>query len=516
MLCNYHFLQHLAPALHHRLLGKNLLACYSQDRDELAMEFGTDAPDFYIKAVLKSQFTCLAFPTSMSRAKKNTVTIFEDALGATVEAVEVVANDRSFTMRLSDGFTLLFKMHGNRSNVLLFRDGAQVGYFNHHLKKDSALTLEGIDKHPDQSREAWMRQPDLRLAFPTLGKEATAKLETLGWSTAPPEQQWEMLQHIIADMQKPKFYIEAIDGPPSITFFPATAQTLATNDPLEACNLLYRQYNQVYLVDTKKAGLKKAIQQKIHAANSYIEKSFEKMEELMLKRPYSQLGDLLMANLHQIDKSATSVVLDDFFTSQKTTIKIPAGLSPQKAAENYYRKSKNQAKEQETVMANIDSKKEDLLRLGQLLAELELLNDAKSVRKFEEKHHPGHSGQQNDKPLPYHLHEYMGYTIYVGKNAKANDELLHAHSSKNDLWLHARDTAGSHVIIKERPPQQFPEPVIEFAAKLAAAHSKAKHDTLCPVIYTPRKYVRKAKNLAPGQVIVEKEKVVLVEPGVSQ
>ena len=100
----------------------------------------------------------------------------------------------------------------------------------------------------------------------------------------------------------------------------------------------------------------------------------------------------------------------------------------------------------------------------------------------------------------------------LGKNAKANDELTLKVARKNDLWLHAKDVAGSHVIIRQKPGQNYPKHIIEKAASIAAANSKRKTDTLCPVIFTEKKFVRKIKGAPAGQVIVEKEEVVMVKP----
>ena len=105
------------------------------------------------------------------------------------------------------------------------------------------------------------------------------------------------------------------------------------------------------------------------------------------------------------------------------------------------------------------------------------------------------------------------FDIWIGKNAKNNDLLTQKYAHKDDLWLHAKDVTGSHVIIKQQPGKNFPEPVIEKAAQLAAYFSKMRTDSLCAVIYTPKKYVRKPKGLPEGAVIVDKEKVLLVEPG---
>jgi predicted ribosome quality control (RQC) complex YloA/Tae2 family protein len=88
------------------------------------------------------------------------------------------------------------------------------------------------------------------------------------------------------------------------------------------------------------------------------------------------------------------------------------------------------------------------------------------------------------------------------------------HAHKADMWLHARGVGGSHVVIRHQSGKKIPADVLEYAAQLAAHFSKGRTDSLCPVIYTERKYIRKPKGSAPGQVAVEKEKVLMVKPGV--
>ncbi len=105
-----------------------------------------------------------------------------------------------------------------------------------------------------------------------------------------------------------------------------------------------------------------------------------------------------------------------------------------------------------------------------------------------------------------------GWQIWIGKNANNNDLLTQKYAKKDDLWLHARDVAGSHVIIRKRSGMVFPKNIIERAAELAAFYSKRKTDTVCSVIVTQKKYVRKPKNMAAGKVIVDKEETLLVVP----
>jgi predicted ribosome quality control (RQC) complex YloA/Tae2 family protein len=106
----------------------------------------------------------------------------------------------------------------------------------------------------------------------------------------------------------------------------------------------------------------------------------------------------------------------------------------------------------------------------------------------------------------------MNYKIWIGKNAQHNDTLTLKYSFKEDLWLHAKDVPGSHVLVKYQSGKKFPKEVIERAAQLAAYNSKRKTDSLCPVAFTPKKHVRKRKGDPAGAVVVEREEVILVEP----
>ena len=107
--------------------------------------------------------------------------------------------------------------------------------------------------------------------------------------------------------------------------------------------------------------------------------------------------------------------------------------------------------------------------------------------------------------------EFEGYQFWIGKSARGNDQLLKL-CHKNDLWLHAKDSAGSHVIIRQRPGSGVPGHIKERAAEVAAYHSKRKNDTLCPVIVTHRKYVRKRKGDPAGMVRVDREEEILLVP----
>jgi predicted ribosome quality control (RQC) complex YloA/Tae2 family protein len=107
---------------------------------------------------------------------------------------------------------------------------------------------------------------------------------------------------------------------------------------------------------------------------------------------------------------------------------------------------------------------------------------------------------------------FGGMKVLVGRNAKQNDELTTHVAKKEDLWLHARGVPGSHVVLQSGGRKQIPKEAIEQAAELAAFYSEAKTQSLAPVSYTLKKYVRKPKGAGPGAVVMEREEVIMVEP----
>ncbi|HEY3430892.1 MAG TPA: NFACT RNA binding domain-containing protein, partial [Cyclobacteriaceae bacterium] len=193
-------------------------------------------------------------------------------------------------------------------------------------------------------------------------------------------------------------------------------------------------------------------------------------------------------------------------------IKLKKDLSAQKNAEVFYRKSKNQQIEIQKLTEAISTKQKEFALHQERLTELEKISDLKALRNFVDTSGLKRASETQEKPLPYHEVEFNGFKIWIGKNAQHNDTLTLKHTFKEDLWLHAKDVPGSHVVIKHQSGKNFPKDVIERAAQLAAFNSKRKNETLCPVAYTPKKYVRKRKGDPAGAVVVEREEVILVEP----
>ena len=194
-------------------------------------------------------------------------------------------------------------------------------------------------------------------------------------------------------------------------------------------------------------------------------------------------------------------------------IKLNVTLSAAQNAENYYRKSKNYSKEVAYWQSNVDKKNQEIIRIQEQISAVELTETRKVLKSFMSILTQAKKPEIEGNEIPFKQFEVDGWVIWVGKSAKNNDLLTLKYAKKFDLWLHARDVAGSHVIIRNPNQKVVPKYVVEKAAGLAAYFSKRQSDSLCPVIVTPKKYVRKTKDLLAGQMIVDREEeVVLIKP----
>lgn len=103
--------------------------------------------------------------------------------------------------------------------------------------------------------------------------------------------------------------------------------------------------------------------------------------------------------------------------------------------------------------------------------------------------------------------------VIVGRNNAENDEITFHVSAPTDWWFHAEGVPGSHVVLRPRGGSNAPPArIVEQTASIAAHFSRARHSGLVPVIYTRRRYVRKFRGAAPGQVRCERETMVMVPP----
>ena len=508
---NYYFFKHLSPRLSAELSGSILVNCFSQHKNELILEFAKKEA-FYIKAYLDPAFCCLSFPQEFHRARKNSVDLFGLLIGSEVVNVREFAHERSFALNFRNEKTLLFKMHGNRSNIVLFDQERPADQFKKSMVKDQSLDLNALDRNIRQDYEHFKSlDGNLEKLFPTLGKTLKHYLNSKKYLALDVQGKWALLGEIMQQFHSPTYYITRYEDTLVFSLIKLGEVQCSFQDPIEAINYFFLHYLRTYQLDREKKAVLSILNKSVRKHENYILKTRSKLASLHTQVSHEHLGHLIMANLHRITPGLKEVVLENFYReNQPVRIKLKENLSPQKNAEVYYRKAKNQKKEIDKLSDNLHHKEHQILKLKAQIERVSNCQDLKTLKKFYEKESP--IPAQNLPALPFYTFHHNDFEIRVGKNAKSNDLLIQQYTFKEDVWLHVKDAQGSHVVIKHRAGKHIPKDTLEKAAQLAAWYSKRKTESLVPVSYTPRKFIRKRKNDPPGMVAVDKEQVMLVPP----
>ncbi|HEX6937828.1 MAG TPA: NFACT RNA binding domain-containing protein [Longimicrobiales bacterium] len=227
-------------------------------------------------------------------------------------------------------------------------------------------------------------------------------------------------------------------------------------------------------------------------------------------------ADLLLSQLYLARKGMTRVEVSDF-EGGVVEIALDPALAPQENAQRLYEAARKRERAAVRLPRLIENAGAERDRLAALLARAEAgtatPEEVDAAVGAPAGPRPGRRGTP-EAVLPYRRYRTSGgLEVRVGRGREANDALTFHHASPNDIWLHARDAAGAHVVLRWSDPQANP-PARDLAeaATLAALRSKARTSGTVAVDWTRRKYVRKPRKAPPGLVVPERTRTVFVEP----
>jgi len=211
-------------------------------------------------------------------------------------------------------------------------------------------------------------------------------------------------------------------------------------------------------------------------------------------------GNLILARYARIPRGANEVTLEDFDGSPRR-IPLDPARSPHENAERFYRRAARAARARQRLPGMLDGARATLASLERLRARAAEGSAGREEILSALPSEP--AGRTTDGGgVPYRsFRSSGGLEIRVGRDARANDDLTFRHSAPNDVWLHARHTAGAHVILRWGRREPPPARDLREAAVLAALHSSARGSGRVPVDWTSRKYVRKPRGASRGTVI---------------
>jgi predicted ribosome quality control (RQC) complex YloA/Tae2 family protein len=239
--------------------------------------------------------------------------------------------------------------------------------------------------------------------------------------------------------------------------------------------------------------------------------------------PLRRTGETILAHAYQIRPGQERLVVDDL------DIRLEPRESPSENAKRYFNQYKRARDAGRRVPELIDKATQEITHLDEMDTLVRIADDPSRIRglrdelrrsgilKDKEPRPVKQRGRfskappADDGPRPITVPLPDGFTALVGTSARANEHITFDVAGQDDVWMHARQRPGSHVIVRTAG-QKLPNRVLQRAAELAAFYSQGRTDTRVAVDWTPRKFVRRIRGGPPGLVSYINEQTVDVPP----
>ncbi len=261
--------------------------------------------------------------------------------------------------------------------------------------------------------------------------------------------------------------------------------------------------------------------------NNHIERLSKKLDLLkneyeanIEKEIYKIYGELINANMYRIKLGDTSFTTINFYSEKGEEITIPLDemLTPSENAQRcykIYRKAKTAQEHQLSEMEKGEMELSYLLSVADALSRCETAQELSEIREeLEKSGFAKNKGQRTAKSKQRKYHTYLsddGFEIIAGRNNLQNDEITNKIAARQDIWLHAKDAPGAHVVIRANNAL-VPDSTIEQGAIIAATLSTATGDAKIPIDFTKICYVKKIPGAHPGLVTYTNQTTVLIQP----
>jgi len=233
-------------------------------------------------------------------------------------------------------------------------------------------------------------------------------------------------------------------------------------------------------------------------------------------------GELLTAYGYGVEPGQTELVCENYYDGKEITIPLEPDQTAMENSKRYFAKYNKQKRTFEALTTFTEETKEELEYLLSVQASLEFVNSENDLSQIkEELIESGYirgriksDKKKSAKSKPLHFISSDGFHMYVGKNNYQNEELTFKLATGNDLWFHAKQMPGSHVIVRLENAEDIPDATYEEAARLAAYYSTGKQAPKVDIDYTRRKNLKKPPKAKPGYVIYHTNYSMTIEPDI--
>lgn len=383
-------------------------------------------------------------------------------------------------------------------------------------------------------REARMEQPLDKFfvgAFtgisPLLGKEIAYR----AGEDPSLDQQWQSFASIIDQCREHRYEPTIVyqdDRPKAFSCITLTHLEGEQTSFTSISHVIDKFYAEKSWRDTlrqRSQDLERMLNNELQKNIGKLDKFETQIAEAELSEEHRVFGELITANLYQIERGMTEVTVQNFYDENLADLTIPLdpALSGNENAQAYFKRYNKVKKSIPILTQQITETRAEIEYLQTLLQQLAIASwqDIEEIREelaaegyLKIKRKPLPKGKkppkQKEAPIkPEHYVSSDGIDLYVGKNNKQNEFLTMKYAHNTDTWLHTKDIPGSHVVIRAK---EFPERTLLEAAKLAAYFSQGRESSQVPVDYTLIRHVWKPNGAKPGFVLFDNQKTLYVTP----
>ena len=456
--------------------------------------------------------------------------------GAVIESIKQIKNDRIVEITVSNKneigdhiqATLIIEIMGKHSNILLVdKSSHKILEVIKHIgfSQNSYRTLlPGATYIAPPSTEALnpFMVKDEKLFEILQTQELTAKnlqnlFQGLGRDTAT-ELERQLLNDKLATFRN--FFGQETNPcltDKSFSCVPFSSKTAENFDSLsQLLDIYYKDKAERDRVKQQASELIRRVENELQKNRQKLKKQEKELQATENAEEFRQKGELLTTFLHQVPNDQDQVILENYYTNQPITIALDKALTPNQNAQRYFKRYQKLKEAVKYLTDLIEETKATILYLESVetvlnqagldeIAEIreELIQTGFIRRRQREKI------QKRQKPEQYLASD--GKTIiYVGRNNLQNEELTFKMARKEELWFHAKDIPGSHVVISGNLTPT--DEVKTDAAELAAYFSKGRLSNLVQVDMIEVKKLNKPTGGKPGFVTYTGQKTLRVTP----
>ncbi len=530
MLRNYYYLNRTVTELNKALQNAEVDEIYSQEKNSLLISIPTDEnPYRHLFISTNPSLPYLLIKNDHRKAKKNIVQINVLDRLERISKIEISKNDRLIKITLKN-LEILFSIMGGRTNIYFIRNSEIVDELRKSKGdseileriKNNEFTSENVFHNVYENLFAEFDLKQIKKVYSFIPKEIILEIKL---RFAEGDSYVQIFHQLLKELYFGKIKIFEHNIEEKIRFVPEAFKSFPTTDEIlvDDCNTAISKFLQKHYQYTRIAKLKKEISKqlfkeldrtatKLNNLKGRIEKG-ERSDE------YYNFGNLLLANRDRLKKGMDKVTVVDYVTNNEIIIKLNRKNTPQKSIDLYFEKAKDEKINFKISEQLFEGTLKKYNQLKEVETEYENANSVDDYSEIKLKLKISDKKREKKKVTDgAKLRELLidgKYKVLVGRDSKSNDMLSIKIAKQNDYWFHARGLPGSHVVLRvEDTKIGVPKNILKNAAQIAAFYSKAKTAGTAPVSYTLAKFVRKKKGMEPGKVTIEKEKVLLVRPGI--